>query len=115
MTLLEVLLQFNASPYQIESWVLLGLAAVFLILYGIKIFKKTPQAYIDAPNKKRFLSRGTNEQEEKVVTSSSDEVKIEDAHTWTERKPSELNISATKIHGKVDTKEDLKKLKEIRG
>ena len=113
--LLGVLLSLSDGSYRIESWVLLGLITAFIVLYAISLFKKKSPGYVDIPKQQKSFLNTKNSDSKATVTKDFSEVEIEGNTSWLSKKATETNLSAQKLADKVDTKEDLEKLKKLRG
>lgn len=107
----------SLETYKIESWVLLGLLAIFIIIYGYKTFKRHLNNVMTDDNQtnKSFIVKDPfNDLSKSHLKLKSSEVPIEKAHVYTKAKATKMNMPSQKIKSKVNIKVALQKLREIK-
>ena len=114
--MLSNILNILQESYKIESWVLLGMLAVYLVFYGFRTFKRCVNDAFNPSNsgEKHFFALDPRDEIEKGKKIDRTEIPIEETKTFTKTKATKSNMPSQKIDSKVNTKQDLNKLREIK-
>lgn len=97
-------------------WLLLGLLAVFVILYGIRTFKQEIYNAMNCTDKEThlFAKDPFNGYSKSHLKWNTSEIPIESANSFTKAKATRSSMTSQKVTSNINGQAELIKLREIK-